>query len=71
MWSAVLNAMRRKSNIVLLTFLGGGAFGNEDGWILGAMRRGFEQVLGFELDVRIVCYRAPSRAVLTLVQDFG
>ena len=71
MWSAVLNTMREKSNIVLLTLLGGGAFGNEDEWILGAMRRGFEQVSACELDVRIVCYHAPSRAVLTLVKDFG
>jgi hypothetical protein len=71
MWSAVLNAMRGASNVVLLTFLGGGAFGNNDEWILGAMRRGFEQVLAFDLDARIVCYGAPSRTVLTLVKDFG
>src|SRR5271168_3197044 len=42
MWSAVLNAMRGASNVVLLTFLGGGAFGNDDEWVLSAMRRGFE-----------------------------
>ena len=71
MWSAVLNAMRGKSNIVLLTLLGGGAFGNDDEWILGAMRRGFRQVLGFELDARIVCYRSPSQTVLTLAKDFA
>ena len=34
MWSAVLNAKRGASNRVLLTFLGGGAFGNEEEWIL-------------------------------------
>jgi len=71
MWSAVLNAKRGVSNIVLLTLLGGGAFGNDDEWILGAMRRGFQQVLAFDLDARIVCYRAPSQAVLTLPKDFG
>jgi hypothetical protein len=71
MWSAVLNATRGASNVVLLTFLGGGAFGNDDEWILSAMRRGFEQVSAFELDARIVCYRAPPRTVLTLVEDFA
>jgi hypothetical protein len=33
MWAAVLNANRGKSDTVLLTFLGGGDFGNEDRWI--------------------------------------
>ena len=46
MWSAVLNAKRGASNMVLLTFLGGGAFGNDDEWILGAMRRGLATGLG-------------------------
>ena len=63
--------MREKSNIVLLTFLGGGAFGNADEWILDAMRRGFERVLSFDIDVRIVCYRAPPPTLLTLVMDFA
>jgi hypothetical protein len=71
MWSAVLNAMRGTSNIVLLTFLGGGAFGNDNEWILSAMRRGFEEVSAFDLDARIVCYGTPSRTVLTLVKDFA
>ena len=31
MWSAVLNARRGASKVVLLTLLGGGAFGNERG----------------------------------------
>jgi hypothetical protein len=30
MWAAILNAQRGASNVVFLTFLGGGAFGNED-----------------------------------------
>jgi hypothetical protein len=33
MWAAVLNAQRGASNL-----LGGGAFGNESDWIIGAMR---------------------------------
>jgi hypothetical protein len=39
MWAAVLNAQRGASNIVLLTSLGGGAFGNDETWINSALRR--------------------------------
>ena len=34
MWAVVDNANRGGSNIVLLTLLGSGAFGNDDDWIL-------------------------------------
>src|SRR5258707_12860767 len=50
MLAAVLNKQRGASNIVLLTLLGGGAFGNEDDWIHGAIRRALKLVSGFELD---------------------
>ena len=39
LWAAVGNAQRGGSNVVLLTRLGGGAFGNDDDWIHAAMRR--------------------------------
>jgi hypothetical protein len=53
MWAAVLNAKRGESNVVFLTFLGGGAFGNHDNWIQGAMRR---LMSGSDLNARIVTY---------------
>lgn len=71
MWAAVLNARRGKSNIVLLTFLGGGAFGNEDRWIHTAIRRALKLMSGFSLDVRLVCYRTPSRDILRIAEDFS
>ena len=40
MLAAVLNKQRGASNVVLLTFLGGGAFGNEDDWIHRAGAKG-------------------------------
>jgi hypothetical protein len=42
MSAAVLNAQRGASNVVLLTQLGGGAFGNHDDWIHVALRRALE-----------------------------
>jgi len=70
MWAAVLNARRGNCNTVLLTFLGGGSFGNEDRWIYGAIRRALKMVSGFDLDVRLVSYREPSQDVLRIAEDF-
>ena len=42
MLTAILNAQRGVSNIVLLTQLGGGVFGNESAWIESAIRRALE-----------------------------
>jgi hypothetical protein len=69
-WAAVLNANRGASNVVLLTQLGGGAFGNEDEWIHGAMRRALKTASPFDIDVRIVSYGTPSPAVLKFRDDF-
>ena len=33
MWATILNAQRGASNVVFLTLLGGGAFGNQSSWI--------------------------------------
>lgn len=70
MWAALLNALRTGSNIVLLTRLGGGAFGNSDAWGDAAMRRAFELVIGHDLDVRLVSYGTPSREILKQASDF-
>jgi hypothetical protein len=69
MWAALESHRRGQSNIVLLTSLGGGAFGNSEEWIVGAMRRAFHLAAGFNLDVRIVSYREPSRALVQLCEE--
>jgi hypothetical protein len=71
MWAGVLNAQRGASKIVLLTLLGGGAFGNESHWIIGAMRRALGVVSSFDIDARIVSYGAPSREVIDLAGEFA
>jgi hypothetical protein len=50
----VLNAERGRSNRVLLTALGGGAFGNDTSWICDAMVRALDRVQGFGLKVQLV-----------------
>jgi hypothetical protein len=70
MLAAVLNAQRGASNVVLLTQLGGGAFGNQDDWIHAAIRRALEMMAGLGLDVRLVSYGTPSRAIVQMAEHF-
>lgn len=49
--AAVLNHRRGASSQVLLTRLGGGAFGNEDPWIDAAIDRALGIVAGQALDI--------------------
>jgi hypothetical protein len=71
LWAAVLNAHNSGSNIVFLTRLGGGAFGNEPPWIHHAMRRALTKVTDIGLDVRVVSYGKADAALERLVAEFG
>ena len=71
LWAAVINAHDSGSNVVFLTRLGGGAFGNEPEWIDRAMRRALTKVIGVGLDVRVVSYGKPDAALERLVAEFG
>lgn len=67
----VLNARRGASNIVLLTLLGGSAFGNAPEWIHAAIRRAAARVADYDLDVRVVSYGPPSADLRALVRELG
>lgn len=69
-WAAVQNAQRGTSNVVFLTLLGGGAFGNNERWIYSAIRRSLKLVIAYDLNVRLVSYRAASIEMITLVKEF-
>jgi hypothetical protein len=70
MWAALLNAHRGTSNVVLLTNLGGGAFGNHESWINCAMRRALRMMAAFDLHVKLVSYAAPSKSIMQLAEEF-
>jgi hypothetical protein len=70
MLATVLNAQRGASNVVFLTLLGGGAFGNRSSWIHAAMRRALEMTRPFNLDVRLVSYGVPSEQILAIAEEF-
>jgi hypothetical protein len=58
------------SNTVLLTRLGGGAFGNTDAWIDDAMRRALRIVEHAGLDIRLVGYSSVHPSVRAIVEDW-
>jgi hypothetical protein len=70
MLAAVLNKQRGASNVVLLTHLGGGAFGNDSDWINSAIRRALAMMTNVGIDVRLVSYGMPSLEILQMVEDF-
>ena len=65
--AGVLNGRQGGSNIVLLTLLGGGAFGNAPEWIHTAIQRALDKTQGHGLDVRLVSYGPPSAEMRALV----
>jgi hypothetical protein len=66
----MLAAIDNESNIVLLTQLGGGVFGNPDEWIHDAIRRALNLVSETGLDVRLVSYGPPSQTLRNLAREF-
>jgi hypothetical protein len=56
-------------NVVLLTHLGGGAFGNDPEWITQAIRRALKETSKLDLDVKIVSYGAISEGTSEIVSD--
>ena len=70
LWAATLNKLRSSSNVVFLTQLGGGAFGNDDSWVQSALRRALDFFKTVGLDVRIVSYRAPSPDLVRLANEY-
>jgi hypothetical protein len=69
--AGMLNAHRGGSNIVLLTRLGGGAFGNELGWINHAIARAIRLARSSDLDIRIVCYGSIPQDLRDMVSEFA
>lgn len=69
--AACVNMQRGASNVLLLTRLGGGAFGNDDGWIDAAMERALWQRVDTGLDVRLVSHRQAPASMLAFERRWG
>jgi hypothetical protein len=67
--AAILNSARNGNNRLFLTLLGGGAFGNETDWIIGAIRRALKFYQQADLDVAIVSYGSSKQYIRQLVNQ--
>lgn len=66
--AAILNSTRIGNNRVFLTMLGGGAFGNDDAWIVAAIERTLRKYSDTNLEVAIVSYGWSQPKVRELVK---
>lgn len=69
---AALSRSRGDSGVVFLTLLGGGAFGNDEDWIVDGLRHALQLCSDFDLDARLVSYDGRvTTQVRGLLKDFG
>lgn len=68
--ASLQNAARTGNNRLYLTLLGGGAFGNQESWIIGAIHRSIDQFQAHGLDVRIVSFRQSNPSVQALLSSY-
>ncbi|MFC3615054.1 hypothetical protein ACFORG_14895 [Lutimaribacter marinistellae] len=71
LWAGLINHARGGSNKVLLTRLGGGAFGNRDSWIDDAIGKCLEQFRDSGLEVVFVSSRSTPRSMIDLAEKHG
>nr|WP_199305742.1 hypothetical protein [Pseudanabaena sp. FACHB-2040] len=67
--AAILNSVENGSKNLFLTLLGGGAFGNETAWIMGAIQRALTLYKHADLDVAIVSYGSSKSSVQQLIKQ--
>lgn len=67
--AAVINMENNGSNIVYMTLVGGGAFGNEENWILESFQKAIRKFKQVPLDVRIVSYGSSNPNVLNSINE--
>jgi hypothetical protein len=67
--AAVLNAAKSGNRSLYLTLLGGGAFGNDQVWILNSIRRALKLYNKYDLDVKIVSFRHSNPAIRKLCDE--
>lgn len=69
--AGVAQAASGGSRTVLLTRVGGGAFGNADPWIDGAIRRALTIVEYAGLDIRLVDYGRVDPSTSDIIEEWG
>ncbi|MBL3656913.1 hypothetical protein [Fulvivirga sediminis] len=71
LYAALLNRDNTGCNKVFLTLVGGGAFGNDSGWILDSLRLALSKFKNTSLDVKIVSYEQSCPLIKDLIDKFS
>ncbi len=61
LYAGMINMEKNNSNLVYLTLVGGGAFGNEEYWILESMKKAVEKFKDVPLNIKIVSYGTSNK----------
>ena len=68
--AAILNYAKTGNNKLFLTLVGGGVFGNDEDWIIAAIRRALDRYKHVGLDVIVVSYGSSNQRVKKLIESF-
>ena len=66
-YTALKNMEQNGSNLVYLTLVGGGAFGNEKHWILESLEKVIQEFQNVPLNVRVVSYGQSNPGLLSFI----
>lgn len=66
--AAVINMEKNNSNQVYLTLVGGGAFGNQENWILESIQNTIRKFMNVPLDIKIVSYGKSNPRLLDCIR---
>lgn len=69
--AGILNAKRTGNKKIYLTFIGGGAFGNDMSWILNAIKRVLDMYVKYDLEIVIVSYASENEEVNTMIAMYS
>lgn len=67
--AAVLNFKKYKSNKVFLTSVGGGAFGNQEYWILESMQQAIRKFQHVPFDIKVVSYGRSNQNLRNAIKE--
>ena len=70
LWAGLINYQKTGCPKVFLTLVGGGAFGNEERWILESLFATLDRFRSAPLEVAIVSYREPNSGLKKFLADF-
>ncbi len=69
LYTALLNMDKHNSNLVYLTLVGGGAFGNKENWILESIQKTIRKFKNTPLDIKIISYGKSNPNLINAINE--